>query len=251
MAVKHRGAYNSDRNAYFNNAFLAYNQGYQIPQDVRKMSINQLQEVARLARKGQISHAYELAQQITTREPENFQAWMWLAYMAQTDNEKRSALRRALNLRPGDTSIRDALRSLMTPAYIQQAARSGIFIAYARADELFAVDLADSLRAGGIRAWLDMTEINLETTWHGSITRALMQSGVMLLILSPEALNSKEVTSERNWFLQTGKIVLPVLHKTCDYEALNLMIPAVDFREGFAQGAQQLIRLLTLDEAVK
>ena len=215
------------------------------------MRSQQIQEVARLARKGQISHAYELAQQITVREPDNFQAWMWLAYMAQTDNEKRSALRRALALRPGDPSIREALRSLMSLAYIRQAARSGIFIAYARADELFAVDLADSLQAGGIRTWLDMTEINLETTWHGSVTRALMQSGIMLLVLSPEALHSKELISERNWFLQTGKIVLPVVHKTCDYEALNLLVPAVDFRTDFAQGAQQLIHLLTVDEAVK
>jgi hypothetical protein len=215
------------------------------------MGSNQLQEVARLARKGQISHAYELAQQITAREPENFQGWMWLAYMAQTDNEKRSALRRALALRPGDSSISDALRSLMTPAHIRQAARSGIFIAYARADELFAIDLADSLRASGIRAWLDMTEINLETTWHGSVARALMQSGVMLLVLSPEALHSKELTGEHNWFLQTGKIILPVLHKTCDYESLQLLVPAVDFRSDFAQGAQQLIRLLTVDEALK
>jgi hypothetical protein len=210
-----------------------------------------LQEVARLARKGQISHAYELAQRITAHEPDNFQAWMWLAYMAQTDNEKRSALRRALSLRPGDPSISEALRSLMTPAHIQQTARTGVFVAYARADELFAVDLADSLRAGGIRAWLDMTEINPETTWFGSVTRALMQSGVMLLILSPEAVQSNSVGTERTWFLETGKIVLPVLHKTCDYESLQLLVPAVDFRTDFKQGAQQLIRLLTADEAVK
>ncbi|MCX9079803.1 MAG: hypothetical protein OIN84_17695, partial [Candidatus Methanoperedens sp.] len=72
-----------------------------------------------------------------------------------------------------------------------------------------------------------------------------------LLVLSPEALHSKELISERNWFLQTGKIVLPVVHKTCDYEALNLLVPAVDFRTDFAQGAQQLIHLLTVDEAVK
>lgn len=215
------------------------------------MSILQLQEVARLARKGQISHAYELTQQITAREPDNFQAWMWLAYMAQTDNEKRSALRRALNLRPGDPAIRDALGSLMTPAHIRQAARSGVFVAYARADELFAVDLADSLHDGGIRAWLDMTEINLETTWHGSVARALTQSGLMLLVLSPEALQSKELRSEREWFSHIGKIILPVLHKTCDYEPLQLLVPAVDFREDFAQGAQQLIRLLTQDEAIR
>lgn len=214
------------------------------------MADHQLHEVVQLARKGDTVRAYDLIQQITRREPENFQAWMWQAYVAHTNNEKRAALRRALLLRPNDDSIRAMLRQLTAPKHIRRAARSGIFMGYARADELFAVDLTDSLRANGIETWLDMTEIGLDT-WHGSVTRALMRSGLMLLVLSPEALRSEQLRSEFAWFRQTGKIILPALHKACDYSALDLLCPAIDFMDDYAQGLQQLIRLLTTEQSAE
>jgi hypothetical protein len=203
-----------------------------------------LQEVARLARKGNIAHAYELAQQITVQQPDNFHAWMWLAYVAQMDTEKRAALRRAHVLRPHDAAVREALRRLIAPRHIQRAARSGVFMGYARADELFAVDLTDSLRSNGIYAWMDMTEISFDTTWHSSVARALTQSGLMLLVLSPEAVESGELQTERRWFMEAGKIIVPVLHKTCDYASLGLLCPAVDFRQDYATGLKQLLELL-------
>lgn len=208
------------------------------------MAENPLQQVAQLARKGDISHAYELVQQITAREPGNFNAWMWLAYVAQMDTEKRSALRRALALKPDDSAVRDTLRRLISPRHIQRAARSGVFMSYARADELFAVDLTESLRANGINAWMDMAEISVDTTWHSSIAKALTQSGLMVFVLSPAALETEELSTERRWFLETGKIVVPVLHQTCDYDKLDLFAPVVDFRQNYDDGLQRLLRLL-------
>ena len=208
------------------------------------MSSKLLQQVAKLARKGDIVSAYELAHQITLREPGNFQAWMWLAYVAQSAHDKRAALRRALELKPEDASVRESLMRLNSPRHIQRAAMSGVFMSYARADELFALELIDSLRANGIEAWMDMTEISPDSTWDSSVARALKQSGLMLLVLSPEAMASGEVQSERSWFLQTGKIVLPVLHKTCHFAHLNLLSPGADFRQDYALGLRHLLKLL-------
>ncbi|MBZ0302318.1 MAG: toll/interleukin-1 receptor domain-containing protein [Anaerolineae bacterium] len=208
------------------------------------MTENPLQDVARLAQQGDVARAYERAQQVTTQEPSNVQAWMWLAHLAQIDSEKRAALRQALSLQPTHSGVREALRRLMSPAHIRRAAHSGVFISYARADELFAVDLIEGLRASGINAWLDMTEININTTWHSSVARALTECGVMLLILSPEAIESGSLQTEQQWFIDTGKIIVPVLHKTCDYEALDLMGPTVDFRHDPQAGLRQLLQLL-------
>jgi hypothetical protein len=206
---------------------------------------NQFQEAVTLARRGNVAQAYRLLQQVTRRNPRNAQAWMWLAYVSQTVEQKRAALRQAMTLQPENQQIRDALIQIVTPRHIQRAARQGVFIGYARADELIAVDLTDSLCQNDIRAWLDMTEISTDTTWHGSITRALHESGLMLLILSPAALHSEELRAEMTLFMQTGKIILPVIHEHCDFASLGLLCPPVDFRDNYLLGLQQLLTLLT------
>ena len=207
-----------------------------------------LQQLAQLARKGDMADAYDLARKIATREPENFQAWMWMAYVAQNEDDKRAALHRGLALRPGDVSVRNNLLRLLSARHIQKAAQRGVFMSYARADELFTVELTDGLRASGIDAWMDMNEISVDSTWYSSVARALTDSGLMLLVLSPEALGSAELQSERSWFLETGKIIVPLLHKTCDYTRLNLLSPIIDFRDDFALGLHQLLRLLNGEE---
>ena len=205
----------------------------------------QFQQAVALARRGNAAQAYRLLQQVTRKNPGNAQAWMWLAHVSQMVEQKRAALRQARALLPENQQLREVLLELSTPRHIQKAARSGVFIGYARADELFAIDLTDSLCQNDIRAWLDMTEISTDTTWHGSITRALHESGLMLLILSPAALQSEELRAEMTLFLHTGKIILPVIHEHCDFASLGLLCPPVDFRDNYMLGFQQLLALLT------
>jgi hypothetical protein len=208
------------------------------------MSEQVFHQAVRLARQGDAAGARALLQELIAREPHNFQAWSWLAYVVPTDVEKRAALRRALALQPDNVALRETLRRLISPTHIQRAAQAGVFIGYARADELFTVDLNDHLRAGGIKTWLDMTEISVDSTWHSSIMSALRQCGLLLVVLSPEGLRDDEMAAQRQWFLQTGKIIVPVLHKTCDYESLDLLCPPVDFRAGFETGIRSLLHLL-------
>ena len=203
-----------------------------------------LQEAVTLACQGQVNRAFDLLQKITAQNPENAQAWMWLAHVSQTHDEKRAALRRVLLLQPDNTRIRAALHRLTSPSYIQNAIQNGVFIGYARADELFAVDISDSLREHGIKSWLDMTEISTDSTWFGSVTRALRKSGLVLLVLSPAALRSEELRHEIAWYLQTGKLIVPVMHQPCDIEAFGLTVPPVDFSESYAVGLQNLLELL-------
>jgi hypothetical protein len=205
---------------------------------------NALRAAIRLAQQGRAHQAYRDLQKITRRDPQNVHAWMWLAYVAPNSNEKRAALRQARALQPQNADVEVALHRLVAPPHIYQAVRSGVFISYARADELFAIDLVDVLNAREIRAWLDITQIDPHTTWHTSIATALRNCGLMLMILSPAALRSEDVDRERQWFWQTGKIILPVLHADCDFESLNLAVPPVDFRASFDLGVQQLLQIL-------
>lgn len=161
----------------------------------------------------------------------------------QTIEQRRAALHNALLKHPADTRLRDHLVQLTTPRLIRQAAKDGIFLSYARADELFAVDLATSTRKARVNLWLDMFDVSTEADWNKQVSTALNQCGLMLAIVSPEANDDYALAVERRTFMQQGKIVLPVVYER-DVRSLELYLPPVDFRFSFKLGLQTLLRLI-------
>lgn len=205
---------------------------------------SKLDDAIALVRSGNIASARDILRQLVSQEPSNERAWAWLAYVVPTIEEKRAALYRAYRLNPHDSRIHNALLRLISVPYSTRAAQYGVFISYVRADELFALDLRESLREAGVKAWLDMTDIPAEADWHATVDRALETCGLMLLLLSPTALKTGELRAERQQFLDVGKIVVPVLRDHCDLAALNLLHAPVDFRHDYALGLQQLLKIL-------
>lgn len=161
----------------------------------------------------------------------------------QTIEQRRAALHNALLKHPADTRLRDHLVQLTTPRLIRQAAKDGIFLSYARADELFAVDLATSTRKSGVHLWLDMFDVPTGADWHKEVRAALKRCGLMLAIVSPEASEDEQLAVERRTFMKQGKIVLPVVYER-DVRSLELYLPPVDFRFSFKLGRQTLMRLI-------
>lgn len=204
----------------------------------------QLSQAIALARQGHNAQSHELLIHIVEAEPTNPTAWAWLAYVAPDITEKRIALHKALRLKPDDARLRAAFQHYTGPDYTRQAAEQGVFISYARPDELFAVDLMDSLHDAGIHAWMDMTEVSDDTNWHSAIARALRSCGLMVLVMSPAAIESEDITLERDWFLNTGKVIVPVLHRECDSAQLYPYQDAIDCRSSSPPGLKRLISLL-------
>jgi hypothetical protein len=159
--------------------------------------------------------------------------------------EQRTEIRQLLALRPADTYLRQALVRLIGPQHVKQAAREGVFISYTRADELFAAQLADDLRTRGISVWLDLVDIPDDADWHEAVTAGLEGCGLMLLILSPAALEDADLKEEYQQFLNAGKIVVPVLHQTCKFESPLIVHQFVDFRHDYKLGLTILGRLLS------
>lgn len=207
----------------------------------------QFAQAVALARQGQRAQAHRLLTQVVAAEPTNGNAWVWLAYVAPTVEAKRAGLYKALALRPDDTRILTALERLTSGEHIWRAAVQGIFISYARPDELFAVELMDSLQSAGLQAWMDMTEVSDDTNWHSAIARALRSCGLMVLVMSPAVRESEDIHLERDWFLDSGKIIVPVLHRACAYHDFYPYHAPIDFEADYERGAQRLISLLTPD----
>src|SRR5574341_2038956 len=96
-----------------------------------------------------------------------------------------------------------------------------VFICYSRKDSGFVNRLSADLRAAGIPIWRDVDDIPRDiaantTGWRSSVDRALRESTHMLVVLSPDGVESKEVTAEWNWFVMENRPVYPVLCRACD-----------------------------------
>lgn len=204
-----------------------------------------LEAAVNAAKGGDPKTARQLLAAVVAQEPENVVAWIWLASVSSGVEEKRAALRQATLLTPHNQLLQDALHSLWTPQHIQASARKGVFISYARSDDLFAINLAHHLRAEDVPVWLDMLDVPEDADWHETVAKALNACGVMLMIVSPAALAARDVRAEWHQFLTSGKIALPVLYHQSDLTGLERWIALIDFRRDEQTGLQQLLRLLT------
>jgi len=71
-----------------------------------------------------------------------------------------------------------------------------IFFSYAREDSDFALKLAKALRAAGADLWIDQLDIPAGRRWDRAVEEALEACSRMLVVLSPEAVDSPNVMDE-------------------------------------------------------
>ena len=128
-----------------------------------------------------------------------------------------------------------------------EAKQSLLFFSYARADAGFALKLAKSLRFTGANLWIDQLDIQAGDHWDRAVEQALTKAESLLIILSPAAVDSKNVMDEVSFALEENKRVVPVLYKPCKIPFRLRRVQHVDFTGDFSQG---LDRLLT-DLAIK
>ncbi len=104
-----------------------------------------------------------------------------------------------------------------------------IFISYARKHEAFARNLAASLSNVGANIWLDVEDIPAGMNWSSAIQEGLDFCEVMLVIITPESMASKNVENEWQYYLDEGKVVIPVLLERAKVHFQLRRIQYVDF----------------------
>ncbi|MAS36520.1 MAG: hypothetical protein CL610_21125 [Anaerolineaceae bacterium] len=123
-----------------------------------------------------------------------------------------------------------------------------IFIAYARKYHLFATRLAQSLSDVGADVWIDIEHIPAGAKWHNAIQDGLKQCEVLLLIVTPESMESQNVEDEWRYFRDKQKPIIPVLYKPAEVHYQLASLQYVDFQNqdyatAFAQLHTELRRL--------
>src|ERR1700755_554404 len=91
-----------------------------------------------------------------------------------------------------------------------------IFLSYARADGSDAASrLRGELTQAGFNVWRDVEEMHGGERWKEQLRGALRKVDVLLVLVTPSAVESQMVTWEWENALTLGKKVIPLLIKSC------------------------------------
>ena len=106
---------------------------------------------------------------------------------------------------------------------------TSIFISYSRKDEAFARDLATALAQLGADIWIDVEDIPAGMKWSTAIQQGLDTSDALIVIISPEAMASRNVEDEWQYVLDQNKPVIPVLLREAKVHFQLNRIQWIDF----------------------
>jgi hypothetical protein len=111
-----------------------------------------------------------------------------------------------------------------------------IFISYSRRDQEFVTRLASDLDTQVAGVWFDQSTIQAGQKWHDEIMDGIRECKAFILVLSPDAVESKYVREEVNKALELGKTIFPVIYRpakwTDEFESLVHEVQTLDLRSG-------------------
>jgi hypothetical protein len=113
------------------------------------------------------------------------------------------------------------------------------FLSYSRADEEFAVRLANDLQSLGVAMWVDRFNIRPSEHWDRAIERAIRACQKMVVILSPRSIASENVADEISLAIDAGKSVIPVMIEPCSLPLRLTRRHLIDVAAGYDAALQQ------------
>jgi len=121
-----------------------------------------------------------------------------------------------------------------------------IFISYSRRDQEFVTRLASDLDAQVAGVWFDQSTIQAGQKWQDEIMEGIRDCKAFVLVLSPDAMESRYVRAEVNKALELGKTIFPILYSpakwTGQFESLIREIQTLDLRSGsYTDNFQKLV----------
>jgi hypothetical protein len=123
-----------------------------------------------------------------------------------------------------------------------------VFLSYSRRDAAFMRRVCDDLSAEGLTVWTDETGLEPGTPdWEAAIDEALEQAGCMIVLLSPEAKESRWVGIETARAEARGTPIIPVLLYGESLDAVPLRLTnyqRIDAREDYRRAADQLVKVV-------
>ena len=107
-----------------------------------------------------------------------------------------------------------------------------IFISYSRKDIDFARKLAGDLEKAGYDVWWDLTDLRGGDDWVKTIPAAIASSQQVIVVLTPDSIESEWVRKEYTQALSLRKKIIPILFKPTSVPFALNTINFVNFANG-------------------
>jgi len=126
-----------------------------------------------------------------------------------------------------------------------------VFLSYASADREMAHKIVNELREQGNHVWFDAYELQYGDSIVKTIENAISVSDYLVVLLSPNSVNSvwvqKELGAALSSELTSRDItLLPVLIEACDIPPILASYQHLDLRKDFEQGISRLIEQISI-----
>lgn len=104
-----------------------------------------------------------------------------------------------------------------------------LFISYSRTDEAFVRKLATKLSDAGVDIWLDVDDIPAGMKWSTAIQQGLDACEIMIVVISPDSMASRNVEDEWQYYLDEKKHLVPILLNQAKVHFQLRRIQYIDF----------------------
>ena len=125
---------------------------------------------------------------------------------------------------------------------------SGVFLSYSGADRGVAKKTADHLRKAGVQVWDPEYEILPGSDFNSLLKRALNSAEALVVLISPEAMDSRSVSQEIGFALGAehlrGRLIPVVIRPTKAAPWILKSLPSVRYKSPSKAG-KQIIELLS------
>jgi len=113
------------------------------------------------------------------------------------------------------------------------------FISYTRKDSEFALRIAKDLKEAGHEIWIDQLDITAGKRWDVEIEEALSHCNNLLVILSANAVISNNVLDEISYYIEEGKVIIPIIKEECKIPFRIRRVQYVNFKSNYNEGLKK------------
>lgn len=104
-----------------------------------------------------------------------------------------------------------------------------VFLSYSSASQPWVRKFTEALTASGVSTWFDAHEILPGERWQAQIEKALRQSRVLIMVLTPESVQRAWTFFELGAALADGKRIVPVLSDDVDPSTIPAVVRQFQF----------------------
>lgn len=123
-----------------------------------------------------------------------------------------------------------------------------IFISYSRRDLPFVERLASDLKGNGFEVWYDVSRLRGGARWRTEIQNAIKNSQFVVVVLSPDSVESEWVEREFLFSSNLKRKIIPLLYRPCELPLNYLNLNYIDVQgENYQRNFGALLDALTGD----